>query len=118
LLADTEAFDPGGRNGRPGVGWLEAADGEDPVTWGTFGPHHLPSHTICLEGCNGKSFIELQPGVIELQRAARRSMPLSCGNGGGVTEGTPTPTFGTTIRIAHSHQPSCLSRKAGDLRFF
>jgi hypothetical protein len=29
----------------------------------------------------------------------------------------PTPTVGTTIRIADAHHPSCLSRKVSDLRF-
>ena len=43
--------------------------------------------------------------------------PLSCGNGVGVTEGTPTPTFGTTIRIARVHHPCCLSWRDDDLRF-
>jgi hypothetical protein len=28
-----------------------------------------------------------------------------------------TVTFATTIRIAHLHHPSCMSRKAGDLQF-
>ena len=27
------------------------------------------------------------------------------------------PTFGTTIRISHLHHPSCMSWRAGDLRF-
>jgi hypothetical protein len=31
--------------------------------------------------------------------------------------GVANPTFGTTIRIAHLHHPSCLSRTLDDLRF-
>jgi hypothetical protein len=41
---------------------------------------------------------------------------VSCRGRRRVIEGIRTPPFGTTIRIARLHYPSCLSRKAGDLR--
>jgi hypothetical protein len=55
LLAATEAFDPDGWNGRPGVSWLKAADGEDPVTWGTFGAERGAP--------DGEEGVQWMPGV-------------------------------------------------------
>ena len=44
-------------------------------------------------------------------RYGHRLLPVCCPD-------VADPTFGTTIRIARVHHPSCLSRRAGDLRFF
>jgi len=39
-----------------------------------------------------------------------RLLPVCCPD-------APTPTFGTTIRIARLHHASCVSRKVDDVRF-
>jgi hypothetical protein len=43
-------------------------------------------------------------------RYEHRLLPICCPT-------QPPRTFRTAIRIAHSHHPSCMSRKGGDLRF-